>query len=141
MLLDAVRTLFNANDAVVAYEADTAEPVATVTLNVEASPLVNVITLATAEAVVNNEAVLTVVPAFKANEAVKAYDADVAILAVDALVAFIANELLVAVALYELDKDALLYDELMACEADVANEAVPNRLPVNPFCELTEPVN
>ena len=48
----------------------TAAPVSTVTLNVEASPLVNVITLLVAEAVVNNDAVDTVVPAFKANDAV-----------------------------------------------------------------------
>jgi len=132
-VLDAVRTLFNANDAVVANDADTAEPVATVTGNVEPSPLVNVITLATAEAVVNNEAVLTVVPAFKANDAVKAYDADVAILAVDALVAFVANELLVDTKAYEADVDVLLYDELTVYEAEVAVsafEAVINKLPV-----------
>ena len=63
------------------------EPVSTVTVNVEASPLVNVITLLTALAVVNNDAVDTVVPAFKANEAVVAYE------------------------------------ELTACEAEVANNA------------------
>jgi hypothetical protein len=56
----------------------TAEPVATVTLNVEASPLVNVITLFTADAVVSNDAVDTVVPAFKANEAVVANEDDIA---------------------------------------------------------------
>jgi hypothetical protein len=77
-VLDAVRTLFNANDAVEANDDDTAEPVAIVTGNVEPSPFVNVITLATALAVVNNELVLTVVPAFKANEAVVANDADIA---------------------------------------------------------------
>jgi hypothetical protein len=71
-VLDAVRTLFNANDAVEANDADTAEPVAIVTGNVEPSPLVNVITFAAALAVVNNEPVFTVVPAFKANDAVKA---------------------------------------------------------------------
>ena len=43
-----------------------AEPVATVTVNCELSPFVNVITLLTALAVVNNEAVFTVTPAFKA---------------------------------------------------------------------------
>jgi len=105
------------------------EPVATVTGNVEPSPLVKVITLPAADAVVSNEAVLTVPPPFKANDAVKAYeaevalaacDADVELSAYDALVAFVANELLVAVAAYELDKAALLY------------EAVPNKLPVNP---------
>jgi hypothetical protein len=66
LLVDEVTTLFNANDAVVAYEAETADPVATVTGNVEPSPFVNVITLAVALAVVNNEAVDTVAPAFKA---------------------------------------------------------------------------
>jgi hypothetical protein len=55
-----------------------AEPVATVTVNCELSPFVNVITLLAAEAVVNNEAVDTVVPAFKANEAVVANDDDIA---------------------------------------------------------------
>jgi fructose 1,6-bisphosphatase len=44
--IDAVNTLFNANDAVVANEADTADPVATVKLNVEPSPFVNVNMLA-----------------------------------------------------------------------------------------------
>lgn len=58
--------------------AATAEPVATVTVNCELSPFVNVITLLAAEAVVNNEAVDTVVPAFKANEAVVANDDDIA---------------------------------------------------------------
>jgi hypothetical protein len=132
-VLDAVRTLFNANDAVVANDADTAEPVAIVTGNVEPSPLVNVIMLATALAVVNNEAVLTVEPAFKANEAVKAYDADVAILAVDALVAFVANELLVDTKAYEADVATLLYEALIACDAEVALSAleeVINKLPV-----------
>ena len=55
-----------------------AEPVAIVTVNCELSPFVNVITLLAAEAVVNNEAVDTVVPAFKANEAVVANDDDIA---------------------------------------------------------------
>ena len=64
LLVDEVNTLLSANDAVVANEAETADPVATVTGNVEPSPFVNVIMLATALAVVNNEAVLTVVPAF-----------------------------------------------------------------------------
>ena len=129
-----------AYEALVAYEADTAEPVATVTVNVEASPFVNVSILLVADAVVSNDAVDTVVPAFKANEAVIAKLAVVELNAYDALVAFVANELLVAVALYELDKAALLYDELMACEADVANEAVPNKLPVTPFPKVAEPV-
>jgi hypothetical protein len=53
-----------------------AEPVATVTVNCELSPLVNVITLLVAEAVVNNDAVFTL--AFKANEAVVANDDDIA---------------------------------------------------------------
>jgi hypothetical protein len=116
LLIDAVRTLFNANDAVEANDADTAEPVATVranvepspfvnvntllvalpvtinepvftdtaepvatvTVNVEASPLVKVIILLAAEAVVNKDAVDTVEPAFKANDAVVANDADIA---------------------------------------------------------------
>ena len=56
----------------------TAEPVFTIIGNVEPSPLVNVITLLTALAVVNNDAVDTVVPAFKANEAVVANEADIA---------------------------------------------------------------
>jgi hypothetical protein len=106
------------------------EPVATVTGKVEPSPLVNVITLLTALAVVNNEAVLTVEPAFKANEAVKAYDADVAILAVDALVAFVANELLVDTKAYEADVATLLYEALTAVVAVSALEAVINKLPV-----------
>ena len=56
----------------------TAEPVATVTVNCELSPFVKVITLLAAEAVVNNEAVDTVVPAFKAKLAVVANEADTA---------------------------------------------------------------
>jgi hypothetical protein len=56
----------------------TAEPVFTVRLNVLPSPLVNVNTLLVAEPVVSNDDVDTVVPAFKANEAVVANDADVA---------------------------------------------------------------
>jgi hypothetical protein len=56
-----------------------AEPVATVTVNCELSPFVNVITLLAAEAVVNNEDVDTVPPPpFKANEAVIANDDDIA---------------------------------------------------------------
>ena len=55
-----------------------AEPVATVIVNCELSPFVNVITLLVAEAVVNNDAVDTVEPAFKANEAVVANDDDIA---------------------------------------------------------------
>ena len=41
-------------------------------------------------------------------------------------------------AAYEDEVDVLLYEALKAFEA---NEAVPCKLPVNPFCELTEPVN
>jgi hypothetical protein len=54
------------------------EPVATVKLNVEPSPLVNVNTLLVTEPVVSKDAVDTVVPAFKANEAVVANDEDTA---------------------------------------------------------------
>ena len=133
LVLDAVRTLFNANDAVEANDELTVEPVATVTGNVEPSPLVNVITLLTALAVTNNEPVLTVVPAFKANEAVTANDAEVACeadVACDAEVAVVANEALVDV----VAKLALV--AVVANEADVAlfaNEAVIDKLPVIVF--------
>jgi hypothetical protein len=50
----------------------TADPVATTTLNVELSPLVKVIVLLVALAVTSKDAVLTVTPAFNANDAVKA---------------------------------------------------------------------
>ena len=72
MLIDAVIS----NEPV--FTEPPPEPVATVTGNVEPSPLVNVITLATAEAVVSNDAVDTVEPAFKAKEAVVAKLADIA---------------------------------------------------------------
>jgi hypothetical protein len=92
LLIDAVRTLFNANDAVVANDADTAEPVAIVTGNVEPSPLVNVIILPAAEAVVSNDAVDTVVPAFRANDAVVANDELTAFNTYEAVVAVSALE-------------------------------------------------
>ena len=103
----------------------TAEPVATVTVNCELSPFVKVITLLTALAVVNNEAVFTV--AFKANEAVVAKDAEVALVAKDELVAVcaeVANELLKATELYDDDILVVLFDELTAKLALTALEAV-----------------
>jgi hypothetical protein len=96
LLIDAVRTLFNANDAVVANEALTAEPVATVTVNVEASPLVKVITLLVAEAVVSKDAVDTVVPAFKAKLAVVANDELTAFNTYEAVVAVSALEAVIS---------------------------------------------
>ena len=60
LLIDAVRTLFNANDAVEANDDDTAEPVATVRANVEPSPFVNVNMLLVALPVTINEPVFTV---------------------------------------------------------------------------------
>ena len=122
-----------AYEALVAYEADTAEPVAIVTRNVEASPFVNVSILLVADAVVSNDAVDTVVPAFRANEAVIAKLAVVELNAYDALVAFVANELLVDTKAYEADVATLLYEALVACEAEVAVsafEAVISKLPV-----------
>jgi hypothetical protein len=115
------------------------DPVATVTLNVLASPLVNVITLLTADAVTSNEPVLTVTPAFKAYDAViaceaeVANDADVEFNAYDALLAFIANELLVDTKAYEADVATLLNEELIAREDEIALsalEAVISKLPV-----------
>ena len=96
MLIDAVVNnepvltvvpAFKAKLAVTANDELTVEPGATVTGNVEPSPLVKVIILLTALAVTNNELVLTVVPAFKANEAVTAKLADVAFNAYEALTA------------------------------------------------------
>ena len=108
----------------------TAEPVFTVIGNVEPSPFVNVITLLTALAVVNNEAVLTVAPAFKANDAVTAKLADVELFAYDALVAFIANELVVDTKAYDADVDVLLYDELTALDAVTLTDVIVEPKPV-----------
>jgi hypothetical protein len=105
----------------------TAEPVATVTVNCELSPFVKVITLLTALAVVNNEAVFTVTPAFRAYDAVTAKDAEVALVAKDELVAVcaeVANELLKATELYDDDILVALFDELTAKLALTALEAV-----------------
>jgi hypothetical protein len=128
MLVDTA----SANDAVEANEAEVAfTTLLAVTLNVEPSPLVNVVVALLIEAVVNNEPVFTEVPAFKANEAVVANEADVALLAYDAdvefnaydaLLAFIANELVVDTKAYEDDVDVLLYEALVACEAETARE-------------------
>ena len=104
---------FIANELVVdtkAYEADVAAllnealvaftTLLVVRLNVLPSPLVNVVVALLIDAVVNNEPVLTVAPAFKAKLAVTAYD------------------------------------ELTACEAEIALsalEAVISKLPVIVF--------
>jgi hypothetical protein len=82
---------------------------------------VNVITLLTALAVVNNDAVETVTPAFKANEAVVANEA---------LVAFIANELVVDTKAYDADVDVLLYDELTALDAVILTDVIVVPKPV-----------
>ena len=81
----------------------------------------------TALAVVNNEAVDTVVPAFKAYDAVTAKDAEVALVAELAVVAFcaeVANELLKATELYDDDILVALLNELTAKLALTALEAV-----------------
>jgi hypothetical protein len=117
--------------AVVANEADVAlaaklalsafTTLLAVILNVEPSPLVNVVVALLIDAVVTNEPV-SIGVTFKANDAVTAFCACEALNAYEALVAvlaLVANDELIAV----VAKDAVVAKlELTACEAEVAND-------------------
>jgi hypothetical protein len=146
LLIDAVRTLFNANDAVEANDADTAEPVATVRANVEPSPFVNVNTLLVALPVTINEPVFTVVAEpvatvtvnveasplvnvimLLAAEAVVSKDAvDTVVPAFRAKLAVVANDELTAFNTYEAVVAVSAFDEVIA--------KLPVILSPKPFC-------
>ena len=88
-------------------------PVSTVIGKVEPSPLVNVMVFKATDAVASNDPVSTLPPPFNAYEAVTAVNAYDAVCAKDAET---------------------------AVEDDIANDAVPCKLPVTPCVTVKEPV-